>query len=230
MIRPIITLRRRRILIDIDTQKDFFLADGSACIRNHRRVLTNIRRIMAWARRRNIRMISTAQSYNGSCPDKSFCRAGTWGQEKISYTIRNRHICFSADGCTDLPRDILVRYEQVILDKRGADPFAEPRAERMLSELKADEFILIGAAMEDAVKYTALGLLVRRKKVTILTDAIGCRDKAAGQIALRQIEAKGAKLLETKSLCGSTHLQLVGTCDCERCRGLKQKTLVQSGS
>jgi len=51
----------RYFLIDIDTQRDFLLAGGDACIRNHRKVLARIRRVMAWARRENIPIISTAE-------------------------------------------------------------------------------------------------------------------------------------------------------------------------
>ncbi|MHC5061419.1 MAG: cysteine hydrolase family protein [Planctomycetota bacterium] len=232
MIRPVITLRRKRVLIDVDTQRAFFVASGVACIRNHRRVLANIRRVMAWARLRNTRVISTARTFNngnGDVDDEGKA-IGSDGSKKISYTLRNRYIAFAADGCTDLPRDIFKQYEQVILEKRTIDPFEEPRADRMLSELRANEFILIGATAEGAVKATALGLLARRKSVTLLTDAIGSHDKAAAQVALRQMEAKGAKLSETKALLGSSHLKLVGVCECDRCRGKMQKTSLRAGA
>ncbi len=219
LIRPTVTLRRRRIIVDVDTQKDFLLADGKACVRNHRRVLQNIRRVMAWARVKNIRVISTEQIYDRSDKGHDYCLVGTEGQEKIPYTIRHNHIVFPADGCTDLPRDILKSYDQVILNKRCPNPFNEPRADRILGELHVSEFVIIGATAEDSVKQTALGLLIRRKKVTILVDAVGSHDRAAAEIALRQAEAKGAKLLETKSLLGSSCLRLVGICDCDRCQG-----------
>lgn len=230
MIRPIITLKRRRIIIDVDTQKDFLLADGKKPVRNHRRVMTNIRRTMAWARFKNIRMISTCQIYDPQDSRHDYCKAGTVGQEKISYTIRSKHTSFAADGCTDLPRDILLKNEQVILDKRSSNPFEEPRAERMLSELRADEFIVFGAVTEDAVKKTVLGLLARRKHVTLLTDAVGSHNKEAAEVAMRQMEAKGAKLVESKNLFGGTSLKLVGACSCDRCQGRMQKPLAKTGS
>ena len=119
--------------------------------------------------------------------------------------------------------DILKRYDQIVLNKRCVDPFDEPRADRVLSELRVNEFILIGATAEGAVKATALGLLARRKNVIILTDAVGCHDRAAADVALRQTEAKGAHLLETKAVLGASHLRLVGICDCDRCQGKLQK-------
>ena len=216
-------------MVDIDTQRDLFLPDYAACIRNHRRVLTNIRRIMAWARRKNIRMISTVLAGRNGSGGNS-CIVGTPGQEKIRYTLRDKRTNFAADGCTDLPRDILVRYDQVILDKRSFDPFLEPRAERMLSELRADELIIIGAATEEAVKTTVLGLLARRKHVTLITDAIGSHDKASADKAVRQMAAKGAKLIETKAFCGGSSLNFVGICGCDRCRATAGKKMAHTAA
>lgn len=230
MIRPVITLKRRRIIVDVDTQKDFFLANGKKPIRNHRRVMVNIRRTMAWARRKNIRMISTLQIYDPNDSNHGYCVAGSDGQQKLSYTTRDKHTSFAADGCTDLPRDILLKNEQVILHKRGSNPFNEPRAERMLSELRADEFVIIGAVTEGSIKDTVLGLLARRKHVTVLTDAIGSHNKEAAEVALRQMEAKGAKLVESKTFFGGTSLKLVGACDCDRCQGKMPKPLAKTGS
>jgi nicotinamidase-related amidase len=225
MFRPFGGIRRRRILVDIDTQRDFLLSDGAACVRNHRRVLANIRRILAWTRGRNICVISTAQIYpkNNGGSRYHYCIDGTEGQKKIRYTLRQNRTSFVADGSTDLPKDILRIYDQVIFNKRCLDPFNEPRVDRLLSEVRADEFILIGAVTEGAVKATALGLLQRGKRVTVVTDATGSRDKNQAQLALRQMQAKGARLIEAKSLAGSSHLRQVGVCSCERCQGLRKK-------
>lgn len=223
MIRPVVTLRRRRVIIDVDTQKDFLLANGSACVRNHRRVLQNIRRVMAWARVKNVRVISTKQVYDAGTNGHQCCIAGTEGCRKVPYTVRKNRVTFAADGCTDLPRDILKTYDQVVLHKRCVNPFDEPRADRILGEIQVNEFVVIGAPTEDAVKHTVLGLLIRRKSVTVLVDAVGSHDRAAAEIALRQMEAKGAKLAETKALLGTSCLRLVGACECDRCRGRMQK-------
>jgi len=226
MILQLVRARRKQILVDIDTQKDFLLAGGKACIRNHRRVLAHIRRVMAWARRRNIPVISTAEVHhndNGEGQSR-YCLDGTDGQKKIRYSLFNNRVSFAADGNTDLPRDMLRRYKQVILHKRCVDPFDEPRIDRLLSEVKANEFILVGISLEGAVEATALGLLQRGKKVTIVIDAVGSHNKREAKLALRKMETKGAKLIETKRLAGVSHLKHVGVCDCESCRGQRRKS------
>ncbi len=211
----------RRLLVDIDTQRDFLLAGGNACIRNHAEVLANIRRVMAWARRENVLIISTAEVYrnHNGCEDAvGYCIDGTDGQKKIGYTLLSNRASFPADDKNALPADLLRAHRQVILHKRCIDPFDEPRIERLLSEVQADEFILIGACTEDAVKATALGLLQRGKNVRVVVDALGSHNRGEAKLALRKMKTKGAKLIETKNLAGVSHLRRVGTCGCESCR------------
>ncbi|MHC4856876.1 MAG: cysteine hydrolase family protein [Planctomycetota bacterium] len=226
MIRPILTLRKKRIVIDVDTQKDFFLADGKACVRNHRRVLANIRRVMAWARRDQVRVISTIQCHNPNGHDGDVCLSGTPGVCKVPYTLRNRRLTFDSGDTTDFSRDLLQNNDQIILCKRTPDPFDEPRAERILTEAKASEFIVIGGSTETSVLYTVLGMLTRGKSVTVLVDAVGSSEKSVADISLRKMKAKGAKLIESKTLLGHSSLRQVNACQCDRCRGkLRKATL-----
>jgi len=218
----ILKLTRKRVLVDVDTQRDLLMVEGTSCIRNHRRVLANIRRIMAWARATGLPVISTAQV--NKCPKINYCLEDTPGSAKMSYTLLNRRVSYQADGYTDLPREFFKDHEQMVLKKRSFDPFEEPRAERVLTEMRADEFVVMGAITESSIKATVLGLLLRGKRVVVIEDAIGSHDKNAAEIAIRQMQAKGAKLVETKTIAGSSHLRLVGACKCPRCQGLMEKS------
>lgn len=192
----------RYLLIDIDTQRDFLLAGSEACIRNHRRISDSIRSVMAWARRENIQIISI----NGTCCTNAHCCLdGIGGPKKIRYTLLSNRASFSADDSDFMPVDLFQTYRQVILHKRCIDPFEEPKIERLLSEMQADEFILIGVGAEDAVKATALGLLQRGKNVRIVVDALGSHNLREAKLALRKMETKGAKLIATKSLIENLH-------------------------
>ncbi len=228
MIRPLVRRLRRRVLIDVDTQRDFLVAEGTACVRNHRRVLANIRRVAAWARRNDVKIVSTVQIYTNNGSKAKFCVDGTDGIKKISYTLRNNRCIFAADGNTDLPRDVMRAYEQVIFGKRCIDPFEEPRIERFFSEINAEEFVVIGAGTEKSVKATVLGLLQRGKRVTVVIDATGIHDRNEADLAIRQMQAKGAQIVETRAMAGATHLRNVGVCDCDRCRGLLRKDRSES--
>jgi nicotinamidase-related amidase len=216
--------QRRHLLLDIDTQMDFLLAKGKACVKNHSIVLANIRRIMAWSRHQHIPIISIAEVH----PDNNgesiipYCIDGTNGQRKISYTLMSNRASFPADDLNALPADLWCSHRQIILHKRCTDPFDEPRIERLLSEVWVDEFILLGAGTEDAVKATALGLLHRSRKVSVVIDALGSYNKKEAKLALRKMKTKGAKLVTAEDLAGISHLHHVGACKCKSCR---KKTL-----
>jgi len=231
MIRQLIGMRRKSILVDINTQRDFFLASGNACIKNHRRVLANVRRMVAWARYKNVPIISTCEVYpNHNGCSEEYCVEGTNGQRKISYTLLDKNTSFAAEGSTDLPFDLLRTYKQIILNKRCIDPFDEPRIDRLLSEIKAHDFLLIGACAEDAVKAMGLGLLQRGKRVTVVVDAVGTHNHEEAKLAFRKLEAKGAKLRETRDIAGVSHLKLVGVCDCQSCQCQNKKMPVEIGA
>jgi nicotinamidase-related amidase len=85
--------------------------------------------------------------------------------------------------------------------------------------------VLVGANAEDAVLATALGLLQRNKKVTIVIDAVGSRDSKAGALAIRKMQAKGAHLVEAKRIAGQTHLRKVGICHCDLCSSFAHRTV-----
>lgn len=213
LVRP----RRRQILIDVNTQRDFFVADGKLCTTNHRRTLVNIRRMMAWARNRRMQVISTCEVYSNHKGEAGYCIEGTAGQRKLSYTFLNSHISFPADGSTDIPSEVLRNYRQIIFNQRCVDPFEEPRIDRLLTEVMAGEFFVIGAPAEGAVAAMVIGLLQRGKKVTVIEDAIGSNDRKNAELAIRKMFAKGAKLLETRKLAGISHLSSVGICNCKLC-------------
>jgi nicotinamidase-related amidase len=96
----------------------------------------------------------------------------------------------------------------MLFHKRCTDPFDEPRIERLLSEIEANDFILIGAGTEDAVKATAIGLLQRGKKVRIIVDALGSHDTREAKLALRKMQAKGAKLIKTRDVALRNYLRV----------------------
>jgi hypothetical protein len=82
--------------------------------------------------------------------------------------------------------------------------------------VRASRFILIG--LEEAVKLVALGLLYRGKNVVVVIDAVGIYNKKEADLTLRKLETKGAKLVQTRHLAGSSHLKQAGICHCLTCQ------------
>jgi nicotinamidase-related amidase len=89
--------------------------------------------------------------------------------------------------------------------------------------------MLFGVTTEGSVMSTALGLLQREKKVTIVVDAVGSHNTKEARLALRKMEAKGSRLIETKKLVGDSHLRHVGICSCKLCRGGVKEAPIQVG-
>jgi nicotinamidase-related amidase len=154
--------------------------------------------------------VSTVQI---SAHNAAYCRC-LWsdisGLRKVGWTLRNTRIGLEASNWASRPPHIFEHYDQIVLPKRHFDPFEEPLADRILTELDPDEFLLVGALAEGAIRATALGLLARQKKVEILLDATGSLERGAAKEALCHIQSKGAKLINTEELLGRSSL------DCAR--------------
>jgi nicotinamidase-related amidase len=206
MIWQLLKTQRHQILVDIDTQRAFLLGKGRASIKNRQEVLANVRRLMAWARLNGVRVISTCEVHRPGNGCGALDYGGGGGQKKIRYTMLSNRTRFAAEDNSAVPVDVLWRNRQIIFEKRCSDPFEEPRIDRVLSEVEADEFVLFGVRAEGAVMATALGLLRRGKKVSVVVDAVGCHNRRAASLAFRVMRVMGAKLVETKELAGVSNL------------------------
>ncbi|MFC1760824.1 isochorismatase family protein [Planctomycetota bacterium] len=191
---------KRPVLIDIDTQSHFFRPRGPMCIQNHRQVLTNIRKVMKWAQAKQISTFSTLQVHQSHAVFRQTRKGARLSTEKPRGTLHPKHICFASSDRMDWSADTWEHYDQVIIQKRTFDPFEEPRADRILTELSTQECILIGNPVEGAVKATALGLLLRQKRVTIVSDAIGCLDPILGASSWEHLHSKNIQFVSADHL------------------------------
>jgi len=209
MARKLLKRRFRQVLIDVDTQYDLLKGDGA----NHDRMLSNIRRLFAWCRVRDIPVISTTLAYRQDYTGEEFadsepvCIEGSPGQKKIRYSMLNNSVVFGPDNRLDLPRHLLGDYHQIIFERRCSDPFGHPRTDRLLTELRAERFIICGVGLEAAVKDVALGLLCRDRNVSLVLDAIDSSNISPNSLTVRKLEAKGAKLITTAGLTGNSRLR-----------------------
>ena len=200
-------LRRRtqRLLIDIDTQFDLVFANGN----DYSQLLRNFRRLMAWARVQNVPIISTTVSQRRNSSNRHHapsCVEGTDGQRKIRYTTLADRIVFGPENRLDLPRHLLNDHQQIVFEKRSEDPFANPRADRLITDVKCEEFIVFGMGLNTAIQPTVLGLLQRNKRVLLVTDAVAISRGRDAIITLRKLEAKGAQLVQTEAVAGLSRL------------------------
>jgi nicotinamidase-related amidase len=104
------------------------------------------------------------------------------------------------DNYLSLPPDLREKHRQLIFRKRSRDILSNPKADRFLTHLRPDEFIIVGVGLERAIRSLALGLLARHKTVTVVTDACGFWSGADADLASRQLAAKGIRLTTVEEI------------------------------
>ena len=190
------------VLVDMNTQFDFFGGEGACPVVNHLEKHACLRRILAWAKRNQVPIISSMDSHrrvehtNNGIP--RHCIEGSVGQRKLPFTVLPNHVFVAGDNTLGVSVDLFQKHQQVIFPQRDTDLFTNPKADRFLTQLDAEEFILFGAIAEYEIKAVALGLLVRNKRVTILMDGCGFWNLSEFDLSLRQARAKGARVI---SIC-----------------------------
>ena len=193
-----------RVFIDVDTQRDCMYPHGADYFAQAGRIAPMVARLFRCARSQGYPVISTTMCLreNGSAsqPKNNGCVEGSNGQKKPAFALLARRVNFGPNGSTDLSSGLLRRCQQVIFEKRGVDPFEHPRFDRLLNQMQVGEYVVFGLAVEQAVKYTVLGLLARGKQVKLVIDAAAGRDKHQAEMALRQMMAKGVRVVTAREL------------------------------
>ena len=194
----------KRVLIDLSTQQDFLGEQGAMPVVNKDLLLPNLRRAMAWARVTRTPVVSAIEARRENEPSNGplrQCLDGSPGQEKLPFTLFNKRTFLQVDNSLSMPQDILRNFHQIIFRKRTKDFLSNPKAERLLTESTVGEYVILGVGLEMAVRSLALGLITRMKRVAVVYDACGYWNVTAADLALRQMEAKGTRLICVEELC-----------------------------
>ncbi|MFP4054564.1 MAG: cysteine hydrolase family protein [Phycisphaerae bacterium] len=200
-----------RILLDIETQKDFFQPGGSCYTQKAGEALRQIDHLFAFAKAERIPVISTLlrvrPGEQGPLASVPHCVEGTEGEEKVARTILPSSIDLGLRNSTDLPPNLLEDYQQVIFEKRDTDLFAHARAERLITELGPSRWIICGAGMARGIVEAAVGLRARGHEVTLASDAaLHLRDEMA-EMAARRMAAKEVQILPTAEIVGEEFIR-----------------------
>lgn len=192
-----------RVLLDLNTQCDYLLPKGAVPVANRAEIIPNIRRLFEWARQHAVPVISSLDAHRSDEHTNGFpkhCIDRTPGQRKLPFTLLPRRILLDGDNTLDLPPDVLTRYRQVIFAKRTRDLLGNPKADRLLTEMTVTHQIVFGVMSEHCIKATVLALLTRQRNVIVIKDACGHWNAPDGDLAMRQMEAKGAFLVTTEQI------------------------------
>lgn len=192
-----------RVLVDLNTQCDFLLPKGALPVWNRKDILPNIRKLMSWARTTRVPVISSLEAHRAGESRKGLpphCVDRTNGQKKLPFTLLPKRLILMGDNTIDVPFQIFRRFQQVIFTKRDRDFLNNPKADRLVNNIEVNHMIVFGVVTEYCVKAAVLGLMTRRHRVVVVSDACGYWSSSDHDLALRQMDAKGAVLVTTDEL------------------------------
>ena len=207
-------MKCERILLDIETQRDFFGRGGSCFSSQAREAGLKIVRLFVWCKKNNIPVISTVLRVrlheHGPLTRVDHCVEGTDGESKMSRTILPSRVDLGLRNTTDLPRDLFGQYQQVIFEKRHTDIFAHARIERLLTEMEEATFVLCGAGVAHGIAEAAIGLRTRGFGVILAQDAVLDLGHELADMARRRMEAKGVIFASTSEIISPKPKRITG--------------------
>jgi|GEM_PF-480956 len=182
------------VLLDLNTQRDLVYAEGSVPYFQGEKLIDPLRQVFTMANRAVMPVISTrlhnevvpGQKYAG----KRVCDPNSPGYQKLPFMLLKKRIEWPLDCSTSLPIDGFRTTQQFVFDLPSLNLFECPRLDRLLSESTVDMFIIVGGPLEWTLRTAVLGLLARRHRVAVVSDAIAMWDPYEGDMAYRQVESK----------------------------------------
>jgi nicotinamidase/pyrazinamidase len=195
-------MRRNGLIFwEVDTQADFMLPGGKLYVPGAERLLPNIRRLTDAARQGRVFLVSHGCYHTKDDPEfKTFpphCIKGTPGSAYVPEALTEKLVIVPNEPTAALPHD-LSQYQQIHLEKQTLDIFESRHAGELVKRLGDDaEFVVFGVVTEYCVGFAAKGLLERRRRVSVVKDAIETLKTEDGQRTVAELQSLGARLITT---------------------------------
>jgi nicotinamidase/pyrazinamidase len=195
---------RDYIFWEVDVQADFMLPGGKLYVPGAEKLLPNIRKLTDAARRDEVFLVSHGCFHPPNDPEfKQFpphCLKGTAGAEFVPEALTETFARVENDVNAKLPED-LFQYQQIILEKQTLDIFESRHADALVERLgNAAEFVVFGVVTEYCISLAARGLLKRKRRVAIVSDAIETLAQEAGTKTLAELQGLGARMVTTEAI------------------------------
>jgi nicotinamidase/pyrazinamidase len=192
---------RKVVFWQVDAQADFMLPGGKLYVSGAEKIIPNIQRLVAAANDAGVLLVSSGDAHPEGDPEFQrflpHCLRGTDGARIIPEGLARNFCTVPNDASRELPTHVL-SFPQVIFEKQTLDVFDNPHAGKLVQQLPSDaEYLVFGVVTEYCVRCAAKGLLDRGRKVAIVKDAIETLDPVAGNRALDELQALGARLMTT---------------------------------
>jgi len=187
------------VLFDVDTQIDYVFPAGALYVPGAETVVPVAARLNRAAAAAGLLVISTVDAHlenDGEFTEyAAHCVRGATGQRKPEATCVTSAPVTVGERVAPVPPLRGVR--QILLEKTTVDCFRNRNLTLLLNRLTLEHAVVFGAATEVAVRHTAMGLLARGCRVTVVRD--GVCGVSAGMVrrALAEMERGGAELTDS---------------------------------
>jgi nicotinamidase/pyrazinamidase len=189
------------IFWEVDVQRDFMLPGGHLYVPGAEKLIPNIRRLTNAAREGKVFLVSHGCFHVPNDPEfKIFpphCVKGTTGSELLPEALTDKVARVPNEASAEIPDD-LSKYHQILLEKQTLNIFESRHADALLEELgNHAEFVVFGVVTEFCVGFAAKGLLERKRRVALVSDAIETLKREDGEKKIAELQAMGARLTTT---------------------------------
>jgi len=195
---------RDYIFWEVDVQADFMLPGGKLYVPGAEKLLPNIRKLTDAARHGDVFLVSHGDFHPPNDPEfKQFpphCLKGTAGADLLPEALAENFVRVENDANAKLPED-LFQYQQIVLEKQTLDIFQTRHADALVERLgNAAEFVVFGVVTEYCVACAVKGLLARKRRVAVVSDAIETLKAEVGQQTVIDWQSLGARLVTTDEI------------------------------
>jgi nicotinamidase/pyrazinamidase len=189
------------IFWEVDVQRDFMLPGGNLYVPGAEKLIPNIRRLTNAARQGKVFLVSHGCFHTPNDPEfKTFpphCMKGTSGSELLPEAMADKVARVPNEASAKIPDD-LSKFQQILLEKQTLNIFESCHADALVERLSNHaEFVVFGVVTEFCVGFAARGLLERKRRVALVTDAIETLKTDDGEKKIAELKALGARLTTT---------------------------------
>jgi len=187
---------------EVDVQLDFMLRGGKLYVPGAEKIIPNIGRLADAAREGRAFLVSSCDAHAANDAEfKKFpphCVRGTPGARILAEAMAGDALRIPNDASFRLPEDFS-GYTQAKIEKQTLNVFDNPHAGALVEGLGGGaEYVVFGVTTEYCVGLAARGLAERGRKVAVVEDAIAALDAEAGRRTLKELQARGARLISTE--------------------------------
>ncbi len=191
--------------LDIDTQRDLMLPQGSLPVPGAERLAPRLRRLFGFAKANEVTVLSTVLSHDSPDPGPSrfppHCVRGTEGQRKVDDTLMLHPLVLENKPVDRSFHDMVRKHPQIIIERDGFDIFSNPAVEKLLRVLPPHA-IVFGVPTEHSVLLATLGLRRLRFKTAVIANAILPLEPRKAAKAEAEMRGAGVEFIALEVLLG----------------------------